>query len=68
MDPLRPGDPRSVGRYRLIGRLGEGGMGVVFLGLSPGGRQVAVKLIHPGHAVPRFRERFAREIEAQAAV
>jgi len=43
-------------------------MGVVFLGLSPGGRQVAVKLIHPGHAVPRFRERFAREIEAQAAV
>lgn len=68
MDPLRPGDPRSVGRYRLIGRLGEGGIGVVFLGLSPGGRQVAVKLIHPGHADPRFRERFAREIEAARQV
>src|SRR5579872_591594 len=68
MDPLRPGDPRDVGRYRLIGRLGEGGVGVVFLGLSPGGRQVAVKLIHPGRANPRFRERFAREIEAARQV
>src|SRR5579859_729300 len=68
MDPLRPGDPRGVGRYRLIGRLGEGGTGVVFLGLSPGGRQVAVKLIHPGYADTRFRERFAREIEAARQV
>src|SRR5579859_1671449 len=68
MDPLRPGDPRDVGRYRLIGRLGEGGVGVVFLGLSPGGRQVAVKVIHPGRANPRFRERFAREIEAARQV
>jgi len=41
---------------------------VVFLGLSPGGRQVAVKLIHPGRANPRFRERFAREIEAARQV
>jgi serine/threonine protein kinase len=41
---------------------------MVFLGLSPGGRQVAVKLIPPGHADTRFRERFAREIEAARRV
>jgi eukaryotic-like serine/threonine-protein kinase len=37
-----------LGNYRLIARLGEGGMRQVFLRLSPGGRQVAVKIIHPG--------------------
>jgi hypothetical protein len=69
MEPLRPGDPNRVGNYRLIGRLGEGGMGQVFLGLSPGGRQVAVKIIHPGYASGKqFRERFAREIEAARRV
>src|SRR5215472_6875152 len=69
MDPLKPGDPSTVGRYRLIGRLGEGGMGRVFLGVSPGGRQVAVKLIHDAHAMDRqFRERFTREIEAARRV
>jgi serine/threonine protein kinase len=41
---------------------------MVFLGLSPGGRQVAVKLIPPGYADTRFRERFAREIEAARRV
>ena len=69
MERLKPGDPSRVGNYRLIGRLGEGGMGQVFLGLSPGGRQVAVKIIHPGHASGKqFRERFAREIEAARRV
>jgi serine/threonine protein kinase len=69
MERLKPGDPSRVGNYRLIGRLGEGGMGQVFLGLSPGGRQVAVKIIHPGYARGRqFRERFAREIEAARRV
>jgi serine/threonine protein kinase len=47
MDPLRPGDPRQVGVYRLVGRLGDGGMGQVFLGVSPGGRPVAVKVRSP---------------------
>jgi len=69
VDSLQPGDPASVGGYRLLGRLGAGGMGQVFLGESPGGRMVAVKLIHPAHAgTPHFRERFAREISAARRV
>src|SRR5216684_2667402 len=42
---LKPGDPRVIGPYRLVGHLGGGGMGQVFLGLSAGGRPVAVKVI-----------------------
>jgi WD40 repeat protein len=69
VDALQPGDPRSVGRYHLLGRLGSGGMGQFFLGVSPGGRMVAVKLIHPALArTAQFRERFAREIEAARRV
>ena len=69
MDNLQSGDPAMVGPYRLTSRLGVGGMGQVYLGTSPGGRRVAVKLIHPQHASePQFRERFAREIEAARRV
>jgi sugar lactone lactonase YvrE len=69
VDSLQPGDPASVGAYRLLGRLGAGGMGQVFLGESPGGRLVAVKLIHSAHmGIPHFRERFAREVEAARRV
>ena len=42
---LKPGDPQRIGPYRLVGRLGRGGMGHVYLGLSAGGRPVAVKVI-----------------------
>jgi hypothetical protein len=63
--PLQPGDPQRVGRYQLLGRLGAGGMGQVFLGQSPGGRLVAVKLIRAELAADReFRARFAREVAA----
>lgn len=69
MDALRPGDPRAIGRYTLSARLGAGGMGQVFLGSSPGGRPVAVKLVHPGFAADaEFRRRFKREVEAARQV
>jgi serine/threonine protein kinase len=69
MDPLRDGDPRQVGVYRLVSRLGDGGMGQVFLGVSPGGRPVAVKVIRPEFAAdPEFRRRFAREVDAARKV
>jgi serine/threonine protein kinase len=63
MDTLHPEDPARVGPYRLVARLGAGGMGEVFLGQDIGGGQAAVKVIHLGHvADPDFRNRFAREI------
>jgi outer membrane protein assembly factor BamB len=69
VEPLGPGDPRQLGAYRLHGRLGAGGMGQVFLGYSPAGRAVAVKVIHPDLArEPQFRARFRREVAAAAAV
>jgi hypothetical protein len=69
MDALQPGDPRCVGRYRLLSRLGTGGMGRVYLGHSPSGRLVAVKLIRPELADdPGFRRRFAQEVSAARRV
>ncbi|EFL24769.1 putative serine/threonine protein kinase [Streptomyces himastatinicus ATCC 53653] len=69
MNALRPQDPVHIGTYALLGRLGAGGMGQVYLGRSPGGRLVAIKVIreeivdHPG-ALARFR----REVETVRAV
>lgn len=69
MEPLQLGDPEKIGSYTLQGRLGAGGMGEVFLGYSPGGRPVAVKLIHQTLAAdPAFRRRFRREAEAARKV
>ncbi|WP_234401888.1 serine/threonine-protein kinase, partial [Thermobifida halotolerans] len=69
MGPLENGDPERIGRYRLIGRLGAGGMGQVYFGRSAAGRPVAVKRIHPHMATDRsFRERFAREVTAARRV
>jgi WD40 repeat protein len=69
VNDLRAGDPVRVAGYRLLGRLGEGGMGQVYLGASPGGRKVAVKLIRPEYADdPDFRLRFSREVAAARKV
>ncbi|TNY38644.1 serine/threonine-protein kinase [Thermomonospora catenispora] len=69
MKPLTESDPRVVGRYRLQARLGGGGMGQVYLGRSPGGRPVAVKVVRPELAAdPQFRQRFAAEVEAARRV
>ena len=69
MEPLATGDPRQAGPYLLRARLGAGGMGQVFLGYSPAGRAVAVKLIHRELARdPEFRTRFRREVAAASAV
>jgi len=66
---LKADDPRSVGGYALIARLGRGGMGTVYLGRSRGGRLVAVKLISAEHSDdPGFRERFRREVEMARSV
>jgi serine/threonine protein kinase len=66
---LQPGDPHLIGPYRLVGELGSGGMGRVFLGLSAGGRPVAVKVIRAELAADReFRTRFAREVAAARRV
>jgi peptide/nickel transport system substrate-binding protein len=63
VEQLRAGDPSQIGPFRLLGRLGEGGMGRVYLGESPGGRKVAVKVVHPHYANdPEFRRRFGREV------
>ncbi|MFB4306571.1 serine/threonine-protein kinase [Actinomadura sp. GTD37] len=63
--PLQAGDPRRVGGYRLLARLGAGGMGRVYLGRSKGGRPVAVKVIHPYLAEDaQFRRRFELEVAA----
>jgi eukaryotic-like serine/threonine-protein kinase len=69
LQELRPGDPRLIGPYRLVGHLGDGGMGRVYLGRSPGGRAVAVKVIRSELAAdPDFRVRFRREVAAARKV
>ncbi|MEV6107827.1 serine/threonine-protein kinase [Streptomyces sp. NPDC051940] len=69
LEPLRPSDPRTIGGYRLLRRLGSGGMGQVYLGRTPGGRAVAVKLVKAEVAEEaEFRHRFRLEVEAARRV
>lgn len=66
---LQPADPQLIGPYRLVGQLGYGGMGRVYLGMSVGGRPVAVKIIRAELAAdPDFRSRFSREVAAARRV
>ncbi|WP_184080493.1 protein kinase domain-containing protein [Nocardiopsis mwathae] len=67
---LLPDDPSEVGGYRLVGRVGSGGMGTVYAGTAAGVRgYLAVKVVHPRHAAdPRFREQFAHEARLLARV
>ncbi|MFD0424636.1 bifunctional serine/threonine-protein kinase/ABC transporter substrate-binding protein [Streptomyces parvus] len=69
MDDLRPTDPARIGGHRLLGRLGAGGMGVVYLGRTDAGALSAIKVILPEHAGDEeFRTRFRREAEAARRV
>ncbi|WP_026118349.1 serine/threonine-protein kinase [Nocardiopsis salina] len=62
--PLEEGDPEQVGPYKVVGRIGSGGMGAVYGALDGQGVCVAVKTVHAGAARrPSFREAFAREVE-----
>ena len=65
--PLRDTDPREVSGYRLLGRLGEGGQGVVFLAVGPAGSRAAVKLLPPT-TDPQVRSRFLKEVAAAQRV
>jgi outer membrane protein assembly factor BamB len=69
VEPLSADDPRAVGEFSLRARLGAGGMGQVFLGFSPSGRAVAVKVIHADLADNQeFLSRFRHEVAAAQAV
>ncbi|MFG1891384.1 protein kinase [Micromonospora sp. NPDC049051] len=66
--PLWTHDPVTAGPYRLVGRLGAGGQGVVYLGEDDQGHQVAVKMINIDLSDPRARSQFMKEIAAARRV
>jgi hypothetical protein len=69
MKALTAEDPRFLGEFRLRGQLGDGGMGRVYLGLSPAGRAVAIKVVHPSLASDSdFLRMFQYEVASAKAV
>ncbi|MGW7054529.1 protein kinase domain-containing protein [Streptomyces sp. NPDC054888] len=64
IQPVQPGDPRRIGPYRVIGRVGAGGMGAVYAAVDASGLRLAVKVVHPAQAGDEeFRSRFRREVQ-----
>ena len=69
MEDLHTSDPRIIGRYRILARIGTGGMGFVYLAEGDPGQEVALKLVRPELVGDRgFRARFRREVEAAQRV
>ncbi|MEU8787379.1 PQQ-binding-like beta-propeller repeat protein [Streptomyces sp. NPDC048637] len=69
VQPLQDDDPQSLGDYRLVARLGAGGMGRVYLARTSGGRTFAVKVVRPELAEdPDFRRRFQHEVSIARSV
>ena len=69
MDTLRDTDPRKVGNWSIAARIGSGGMGTVYLGVSKTGVTAAVKVLHEGYSDnPVLRERLAREAETLSSL
>ncbi len=68
MEPLRDDDPKAIGGYTLVCRLGSGGMGRVYLGESAAGFQVAVKVIKPSVLDEESRARFLLEVDSLKTV
>ncbi|KOX20904.1 hypothetical protein ADL05_05270 [Nocardiopsis sp. NRRL B-16309] len=69
IDPPSPQDPEALGRYRVVGRIGAGGMGAVYAGVDEAGGCAAVKVIHPQFAADaEFLARFAREVDLVSRV
>ncbi|EDM78762.1 serine/threonine kinase family protein [Plesiocystis pacifica SIR-1] len=62
-------DPETIGRYKVLSAVGEGGMGKVFLGLDARlNRKLAIKVVRAGHASSKARTRMLREAQALAKV
>ncbi|WP_040698401.1 serine/threonine protein kinase [Nocardiopsis kunsanensis] len=69
VEPVADTDPRTLGPYTVVGRIGAGGMGAVYAGIAEDGRRSALKVVHPHFALdPEFLARFGREIDLVSRV